>query len=201
MTTKLLSALFFFTTAFVFAQSKVFFSEYIEGSSNHKALEIYNGTDSTINLFAEEIVVQVYSNGNANPGTAVRLRGLLEAGKVFVFAHQQFGLTVPAGTINQRDTTTALNWYNGDDAIVLRKGGAIGQILDVIGQIGFRPTGGAWVNNGVSTLDMTLRRKPWITQGDANGADSFDPSVEWLAFPQNNVDDLGKFSPVPLGSP
>ncbi|MFQ3575880.1 MAG: ExeM/NucH family extracellular endonuclease, partial [Cytophagales bacterium] len=46
-----------------------------------------------------------------------------------------------------------------------------------------------------------LRRKPWITQGDANGADSFDPSVEWLAFPQNNVDDLGKFSPVPLGSP
>ncbi len=32
------------------APSELFFSEYIEGSSNNKALEIFNGTGGAINL-------------------------------------------------------------------------------------------------------------------------------------------------------
>ena len=38
--------LIFFSISF----TQIFFSEYAEGSSNHKYLEIYNGTDQTINL-------------------------------------------------------------------------------------------------------------------------------------------------------
>ncbi|HEY9494676.1 MAG TPA: hypothetical protein VIR15_07480, partial [Intrasporangium sp.] len=32
------------------APTELFFSEYIEGSSNNKALEIYNGTGAPVNL-------------------------------------------------------------------------------------------------------------------------------------------------------
>ncbi|HEX8779742.1 MAG TPA: hypothetical protein VF728_01050, partial [Nocardioides sp.] len=32
------------------APTELFFSEYIEGSSNNKALEIYNGTGAAVNL-------------------------------------------------------------------------------------------------------------------------------------------------------
>ena len=40
-----------FLCTYIFADiEELFFSEYIEGSSNNKALEIYNGTGSEINL-------------------------------------------------------------------------------------------------------------------------------------------------------
>ena len=33
-----------------FAQSGVFISEYVEGSSNNKAIEIFNGTGAPVNM-------------------------------------------------------------------------------------------------------------------------------------------------------
>ena len=45
-----------------FSFSQVFFSEYAEGSSNNKYLEIYNGTGSSINL--DEVVILGNYNGN-----------------------------------------------------------------------------------------------------------------------------------------
>jgi len=66
-------------------------------------------------------------------------------------------------------------------------------IIDVIGQIGVNP-GTQWSNNGVSTLDSTLRRKSNITSGDTNGGDVFDPSLEWISFPNDTVSGLGSHS-------
>ncbi len=41
----------FFITPFALAQpTELFISEYIEGSSNNKAIEIYNGTGAAVNL-------------------------------------------------------------------------------------------------------------------------------------------------------
>jgi len=45
----------------------LFFSEYIEGTSNNKALEIYNGTGTAIDLAAEGYVVQMYFNSGTTP--------------------------------------------------------------------------------------------------------------------------------------
>src|SRR6185295_16902729 len=45
------------------APTELFFSEYIEGSSNNKALEIYNGTAAPIDLAASGYSVQMFSNG------------------------------------------------------------------------------------------------------------------------------------------
>jgi predicted extracellular nuclease len=49
----------------------LFFSEYIEGSSNNKALEIYNNTGAAIDLAEAGYVVQLYFNGSTVPQRSI----------------------------------------------------------------------------------------------------------------------------------
>ena len=64
--------------------SELFISEYVEGWSNNKAIEIYNPTDAAIDLSAYMIIR--YSNGStsASSGNAVQLTGMIESGDVHV---------------------------------------------------------------------------------------------------------------------
>jgi hypothetical protein len=159
----------------VFAQdcTKLFISEYAEGWSNNKAMEIYNPTSSPINL--GEYVVARYSNGSnsATVANSVQLSGTVPAYGVFVAVLDKRN---PAGTGNEApvwdslqvkadgffspiyDTSSAFYW-NGDDCVVLLKGtlpsnpaivvGTIPgmQIIDIFGKIGERPTN---INGGTS---------------------------------------------------
>ena len=47
---------------FIFAQN-LYFSEYIEGSSNNKAIEIYNGTGAAVDLANFQIAQSVNGGG------------------------------------------------------------------------------------------------------------------------------------------
>lgn len=165
------------------ATSELFFSEYIEGSSNNKALEIYNNTGATIDLTANNYNVQMYFNGNSSAGLTINLTGTVADGDVFVLAQSSADSTILA----QADQTNGSGWFNGDDAVVLRKGS---EIIDVIGQIGTDP-GSEWGSGLTSTADNTLRRKADICAGDTDGSNAFDPSVEWNGFAQNTFDGLG----------
>jgi predicted extracellular nuclease len=169
----------------------LFFSEYIEGSSNNKALEIYNGTGTAIDLAAGNYVVQFYFNGNTTP-TNFNLTGTVAAGDVFVFAQSLSSAAILA----QADQTSGAGFFNGDDAIVLRQGGPNGTILDSIGQVGVDP-GTEWGTGLTSTADNTLRRKVSVTTGDTNPNDAFDPSGEWDGFATDTFDGLGSYAPVP----
>jgi predicted extracellular nuclease len=60
---------------------ELFFSEYVEGWSNNKALEIYNPTPNTIDLSAYSI--SRYSNGGTSPSTS-QLSGSIEPFSTFV---------------------------------------------------------------------------------------------------------------------
>src|SRR5439155_6142279 len=117
------------------APADLFISEYVEGSSNNKALELYNGTGAPVDLAANGYVVQFYFNGSTSAGTTVNLTGTVADGDVFVLAPT----TAAAAILAQADQTTTSSFYNGDDAVVLRRGGTTGQILDVIGQVGVDP--------------------------------------------------------------
>src|SRR6266404_4874402 len=101
------------TRSFSQAPTDLFISEYVEGSSNNKALEFYNVTGSTINLTV---------------GNTITLTGTVAPNGAFVLAQASASFASSA-FVNQ---TNAGSWYNGDDAIVLRKGGAGGTIVDVI---------------------------------------------------------------------
>ena len=164
----------------------VIFSEYVEGSGNNKAVEIFNPTASAIDLAAGSYLVQLYGNGNATPTATINLTGTLASQDAFVLVNSAAGATLLA----MADQTSGSLSFNGDDALVLRSGGASGTVLDSIGQVGFDP-GNAWTNAGVSMLDQTLRRKASVKTGDINPSDVFDPSVEWTAYAIDTFDGVG----------
>jgi predicted extracellular nuclease len=169
------------------APGTLFFSEYVEGGSYNKAVEIYNCTAGPVDLSAYELAL--YSNGSATATATVPLSGFLAVGDVFVVAHASIlepGLSAAdlfsSGTIN----------FNGDDAFALRLV-ADGTLVDVIGQIGFDP-GSYWGVAPTKTQDATLRRKADVCTGDPNGSDAFDPAVEWDGYAKDDMSGLGAHS-------
>ena len=112
-------------TADTTSSSELFFSEYIEGSSNNKALEIYNGTGASVDLLANAYNVQMYFNGSGTAGLTINLTGTVADGDVYVVAQS----AAAAAILAQADQTNGAGWFNGDDAVVLRKGTTI---VDVV---------------------------------------------------------------------
>ncbi|WP_341501744.1 ExeM/NucH family extracellular endonuclease [Gallaecimonas sp. GXIMD4217] len=155
------------------ALADVLFTEYVEGSSNNKAVEIANLGDGAVELSSYQL--KRFSNGSSH-GAAITLSGQLAAGEAIVIAN-------PAASFLAGGMLTNSNIsHNGDDAIGLYKAG---ELVDVIGVIGQDP-GSAWTAAGKSTKDMTLRR----LDGVSRGAASFDFS-QWQAFPKDSFDGLG----------
>ena len=158
-------------------------SEYVEGSSLNKALELYNGTTDTIDLAAGGYQVEVYFNGSNSAGTTISLTGSVAPGDVYVVADD--GATAAVLAVTDQTTTSSL--WNGDDAIVLSRGGLV---VDSFGEVGFDP-GSQWSSGGVSTQNATLVRKDAACTGDTNPSDFFDPSLVFDGAPQDDFTDLG----------
>jgi predicted extracellular nuclease len=172
------------------APTELFFSEYIEGSSYNKALEIYNGTGAAIDLGAGGYAIEIYFNGATTPVVTIALTGTVADGDVFVVADDEADAAILAET----DQTSTSYFFNGDDAVVLLKGS---DIIDVIGQIGVDP-GDYWGSGDVTTQNHTLRRKGTIEAGDIDGSDAFDPTIEWDGYAEDTFDGLGSHS---IGGP
>ncbi|MBN1429196.1 MAG: ExeM/NucH family extracellular endonuclease [Anaerolineae bacterium] len=170
--------------------SELFFSEYIEGSGNNKALEIHNGTGAAVDLAAGGYSIQMSFNGGTSTYT-INLTGTVADGDVYVVAPTN---ATDDTILAQADQLQGTSWFNGDDAIVLLRGGVL---VDVIGQIGFDP-GSEWGSSLTSTQDNTLRRKSGILAGDTNSSDVFDPAVEWDGFANNTFDGLGSHATGPV---
>ncbi len=159
-------------------------SEYVEGSSFNKAVEIYNGTGAAVSLAGYSL--QVFFNGSTSAGTVVNLAGTIAPGDVFVLAE---GTSDPA-ILAEADQTTTEPLFNGDDAVVLYRGT---EAVDAVGQIGFDP-GDEWGSGLASTKDNTLRRIADDCTADADPSDAFDPAAHYVGFATNTFDDLGSAS-------
>ena len=178
----------------------LFFSEYVEGSSQNKAIEVYNPTNSTIDL--SNYTIERYSNGatNSSAGGVTTLIGMLASGDAFVLTNGETDITAQFGfcdpiLIALGDMAEPNGSYptpmhmNGNDAMVLTKGGVI---IDVIGKVGEDP-GTAWsdANGSWWTANHTLIRKSTVLYGDNNGLDLFNPSLEWDSLPNGTWNNLG----------
>jgi hypothetical protein len=122
----------FFTGIVTMAQapSDLFFSEYVEGSGNNKAMEIYNPTSQSIDL--NNYYVARFSNGSSDftEGGITHLSGTIEPYTTFVLVNGQTTSTAssPAcspvlqAMANQLDGVyPAPTYMNGNDAIALLK--------------------------------------------------------------------------------
>lgn len=155
------------------AASDLIISEYVEGSSFNKAIELFNGTDAAIDL--SQYRLALFSNGGTTQTGSVTLSGTLAVGDVHVVAH---GDAVLGGFAPDQRSTAAIN-FNGDDAVVLYKGDAV---VDSFGQVGARENWG---------LDVTLVRNASVTAGDTDPTDAFSAAAEWTSYPRDTFTYLG----------
>ncbi|PIS27307.1 MAG: hypothetical protein COT43_11180 [Candidatus Marinimicrobia bacterium CG08_land_8_20_14_0_20_45_22] len=173
------------------APKGVFFSEYIEGSSSNKALEIYNATGAEIDL--SKYSVKLGANG-AVWGNTEMLTGSLAAGDVYVIANS----AASAPILSVSDITSTTTYYNGDDALGLFYGD---QQVDAIGKYLTDP-GTAWDVAGVTTamLDHTMIRKPSVVTGDTSWTTSAGTNAddsEWIVKAKDTFGYLGSHNAKP----
>ncbi|PMG42274.1 endonuclease [Shewanella sp. 10N.286.52.B9] len=160
-------------------------TEYVEGSSNNKAIELSNVGASALDLDASEYKLTLFFNGSTTPGKTQILSGILNAGESRVFHHSDAADEFKVGDESE------VTGFNGDDALVLYKDDVV---IDRLGKLGEDP-GSEWTDPNdpnFSTKDKTLRRKNSITAGDTDATAAFPgDNNQWLTFDVNTADGLG----------
>ncbi len=151
--------------------SDLFFSEYIEGSSFNKALEIVNVTGAPVNLSAYTIKKQ--TNGAGAWSGGLSLAGTLVSGDVYVVANSSANTTI----LNVADIFTGSTevTFNGNDAVGLFKNDVL---IDIIGTFD-----GGTANFAQNT---TLVRQPTVSSPSTTYL-----VAEWNSFPSDTFTDLG----------
>jgi len=164
--------------------ANLYFSEYLEGSSNNKAFEIYNPTSAAVDLSAYS--VQAFNNGGTTPTNSLVLSGILAAGDVYVIANP----SADAAILAVADVTSTVTFINGDDAVILLNGG---DTIDAIGIVGIDP-GTNWAVGTGFTSENTLVRKPEVNAGQNNWTIG---ATEWLVFAADDFSFLGSHTADP----
>jgi endonuclease I len=169
----------------------IFFSEYIEGSSNNKCLELFNASDSTINLSE----LTIYTLFNAGPTTSnYTLSGNLAAGSTYVICNssatsdftQKANINLSQSIVN----------FNGNDLVSLVKI-STGDTLDRIGDPNQINTIWSIPSGSGNTQNYTLVRADSVRYGGKTWAKS---RLQWYALPSNTSDSLGSHSIKPCAS-
>lgn len=155
--------------------SDLFFSEYVEGTSFNKALEIVNLKGETIDLEAEGYSIKKQSNGSGNWMSELGLSGNLEHNDVFVIANE---LAEDPGIVSNADQlkTGAPMDFNGNDPVGLFKNDVL---IDIIGEMD---------NPEDFAKDVTLRRSFMQTEPSSTFI-----LEQWEFFDVNNTEDLGMY--------
>lgn len=151
----------------------LFISEYVEGGSYNKYIEIYNPTDQTIDLSGYTLAMHNYSKdgegGNDSGIKSVALSGTLAPKQVVVYqnskadAYKGEAIAIDDNVMN----------FNGNDPIILYKG--TDNVIDYFG-----------VGNTGFGKDMTFRRKSSVT-----GPSATYNADEWEATSKDDVSGLG----------
>lgn len=180
------------------AQEKtLFFSEYIEGSGNNKALEIFNPTDAAVDL-GEYLVLGNYNGNPINDTLRFPMGTMLASMEAYVIAN----IDADSGSAILAEADTLITYgnpfttaFNGDDARGLyhvMDGDTT--LLDMFGAYDEDP-GSEWsVGADGSTKEHTLVRKARFMSGNPIPKASFgtdDASSEWIVLDQNDFSSIG----------
>ena len=175
--------------------NQLFISEYVVGTGNNKAYELYNPTANDIDLNGYEL--QRWSNGATNPvsGGTTTLAGTIPAYGTWVVANGQTeDIPLDGGFISPKcdpelqaladqldNPYPAPTYMNGNDALILidmTSGSSV--ICDIFGKPGEDP-GEAWTapDGTYITDSQTMVRKPEITGGVTAPPINFQPLLEY----------------------
>ena len=152
----------------------LFFSEYVEGSSTNKALEIANFTGSSVSL--SNYTLKLAFNANSFTTVYNFPNTSIANGDVFVIANSGLDSSCQP---QQDDVNNGITSFNGNDAIGLFKNDIL---IDIIGIEG---DGNDFAEN------VTLVRKESVEFPTTTYN-----SAEWNILPQNDCTGLGSHSQV-----
>lgn len=136
---------------------KIFISEYIEGSSNNKALEIYNPTLNAINLNNEYRLVR-YNNGTSSAAGEANVQAYINLGAHIIGPNEAWVVVIdqrdPGGSGQTAPIAAALEavadtflcpdynisyamYFNGNDALSIQRfNGSTWDYIDIFGKMG-----------------------------------------------------------------
>jgi len=186
-----------FTLTLDASSPDLFFSEYIEGSSNNKAIELYNPTSVAIDLSSYQIAQSNNGNGWAYYHT-FPTGATIAAGDVWVIANDGVSSTYfDVANADEVLSYPSVVHHNGDDArAIIKISGTDTTFLDIIGDPDSDP-GSGWDVAGVSaaTANHTLLRNAGTLWGNTDWTSSAGDatSSEWTVYDQNYFDNLGGY--------
>ncbi len=149
--------------------SNLIISEYVEGSSYQKAIELFNSGDSAVNLADYQLVK--YSNGDEDKSYTLSLTGELAAGETYVIAHSSADdeLKAKAQLING-----SLANFNGDDPVALQT--TDGETVDLVGVFG----------------DVDFAKDKTLSRKEGSKASAVYNADQWNVLAKNTIEGLGK---------
>ncbi|MFN8010977.1 MAG: putative Ig domain-containing protein [Holophagaceae bacterium] len=153
---------------------RLIISQYYEGSSNNKFIEITNVGPTTIDLASPQIYLAAYNNAAADdptiavPGGTLALTGTLAPGASKVYRNAS--ATIPAYAVASGISASNVTSFNGDDLVILTtsnntstNGVAWAARFDVVGD------GSTW------GADRSYVRKPSVVTPNP----TFNLAAEW----------------------
>ena len=159
--------------------SDLIISEYIEGSSNNKAIEIYNGTGITKNLTNYRLFQ--YNAGGTSKTYILSLSGSINSGSTFVVANSSANSNILSKA--DMSTNSSLMGFNGNDTVALQYNNVD---IDVVGVLG---------SSNDFAKDVTLVRKT-----NVSGPNVEYNTDEWVSYPTDTTTFLGSHT-MSLPSP
>lgn len=159
------------------AAGDLIISGYIEGASNDKAIELYNGTGTPIDL--SKYTLRKQTNGMGDYVVTQKLTGTLPNNQTYVIVYNPPMSSTPVNDALKSKANMfadSLCAFNGNDAVALFRNGVQ---IDVVGKL----NGGADYSWGT---DKILKRKADVTHPTS----IFDLS-EWSEFAYTDFAQIG----------
>ena len=151
------------------ATTALLISEYIEGSSNNKAIEIANFTGTTVDL--SNYSLKKATNGAGSFTSTLALSGTLGNGQVYVIVHGSANATLLSAA---NLTNNSVLSFNGNDAIGLFKNDAL---IDLLGDT---------TSSANFAQNSTLQRKTAVVSPN-----TFYTNTEWVVLPEDTFSGIG----------
>ncbi|MDC5808677.1 ExeM/NucH family extracellular endonuclease [Vibrio europaeus] len=151
------------------AMADIIISQYVEGGSNNKAIEIANTGDASVSLDGYELAKS--TNGNGEWGSKLSLNGqVLAAKSVLVVAHTSASDDIKAVADILNGSVTG---FNGNDPMALLKDGSLHDLLGDMGGSDF-------------AKDTTL-----VRNSDAMTPSTAHNAAQWSSLPKDSIEGLG----------